>query len=196
MNILSGKKYQGFKQVCIPSSLNTVFFTLGYITLLGPSQAKNFQKQKNTTSNELSRQPLYIILLVETIIRISLFLILMVSIEELIGDTLFEQLRLDQIALLMGCFGLLHIFSYFVAVIILDVQTRLACLIYRLGRNITYALLPAIFSIGIALLIQYKQQIPLYSGNMIVEYFSIVFSLGILIGIIHSILMQTKKCKF
>ncbi|MFK5986732.1 MAG: hypothetical protein QM479_15095 [Pseudomonadota bacterium] len=180
----------------IPDYIKTTFYALGYISLLGPPRSIEIKNQSAKNYSELSLSPLAFILVAETAMRASLFLIIGVSLEYFMGDAFYELYQLDFV---LGCFivmGLIHISFYYLGIILfLPKNYALGMRLYRLGRNITYAILPAFFAAIIALLIQNLDQIEPFTDNFVEYSFAIVFFVFSVLGIVESITQKgTASC--
>jgi len=62
--------------------------------------------------------------------------------------------------------------------------------LYRLGRNLSYAVLPAILAAICALIIQSYNQIELFSGLVVMEAFGLVYLMFSLVGIIEAFVQK------
>jgi len=171
-----------------PGFIRKILFAIGYVSLLGPSQAIAIKKHADRNTTELSGIYYFHILIYETALRLSLFLILVFLVEYFMDDDYFSLFRIDLFFFLLLGAGLMHQVFYYIGVIFL--KNHLGMRLYRLGRNMSYAIVPAILSaIGI-LIIQSYNQIEPYSGLMVVEVSGLVYVLFSLAGIIEALVQK------
>jgi len=124
---------------------------------------------------ELSGTYYFYILIYETALRLSLFLITVFLVEYFMDDDYFSLFRIDLFFFLLLGAGLMHQVFYYIGVILL--KNHVGMRLYRLGRNLSYAVVPAILSaIGI-LIIQSYNQIEPFSGLLVVEVSGLVYVL-------------------
>jgi|GEM_PF-1427332 len=161
----------------------------GYILLIGPPKALEIQIQANKTEGELSGRSLLVVLLSETALRASAFLLVGFSIEQLLGNESYEKYRIDYLFFWLIVAGAMHIVGYYLDKgIFTNTNQRLGILLYRIGRNFAYAIIPTIFAVLCALYYQFSQQLELFSGILVHIVFFVTYLIFILLGIQEAIL--------
>jgi len=171
-----------------PGFIRKIVLMIGYVSLLGPSQAIEIKKRADKNIMELSGTYYFYILIYETALRLSLFLITVFLVEYFMDDDYFSLFRIDLFFFLLLGAGLMHQVFYYIGVILL--KNHVGMRLYRLGRNLSYAVVPAILSaIGI-LIIQSYNQIEPFSGLLVVEVSGLVYVLFSLIGIIEALVQK------
>jgi len=172
----------------------SILFCLGYLTLVGPPRAIPMKKKlEKKTTGELFGEPIWVVVIVELAMRGSIFILLAVSVELLLGNDMFETVYGDDILVgLMVC-GVLHILAYYIGLVIITPKNKnLGMIFYRLGRNIVYSLLMGILSASCVLFYQYVNQIKSTKGDIGI-IFENIFFIFLVIGIIESLLKANKK---
>ena len=119
--------------------------------------------------------------------RAGFFIIISYIIEFLFGEHNFELLKLDYFLACIIIAGVIHIISYYIGLVIFR---EWGYKLYRLGRNTCYAIVPALIATIIALSYQWQNQSELYSGTLIKDVITIVYTLFLCIGIVESVSMQ------
>jgi hypothetical protein len=183
-----------FKQLFIPSSLKKLLNFLGYISLLGPPVTASLKGRANKSDSELFGKSQRLIFLADMTLRASVFLIFTVLVEFLMGNELYELLRIDLLFIGLIVFGAIHFLAYFIGTFQIQTNKQLAYFIYRIGRNLAYAYIPSVISCSIVLYHQYLQQIPLFSGGYIYILSLSIFLIAGFIGILQALLIRTKPC--
>ena len=168
----------------LPGFIRQILFVAGYVSLLGPSQAIMIKKNADKNRTELSDTHYFYILIYETALRLSLFLIMIFLVEYSMDDDYFSLFRLDLFFFLFLGAGLMHQIFYYIGVVIL--KTPFGMKLYRLGRNLSYAILPAILTAVGALIIQNYNQIEPFSGLFVVKASGLVYLIFSLIGTIEA----------
>lgn len=173
--------------------ISQLLYLLGYVSLIGPSRMIEIQNQARVEKNELSGKSLFYILVSETAVRAGLFLLIAGFIEIFLGEQRFERYQLDLLFGLLILAGIIHVMAYYFGLILLAPEhCKSALVVYRLGRNLAYAILPAIFVTGIALLLQEQEQIKLFSGELINQSFLYSYVVFSVIGLLESIIKEGK----
>lgn len=173
--------------------ISKLLYWLGYISLIGPSRAIEIKNKSAVAKGELADFPLFFVLVSETAVRAGLFLIIGRSIELLMSDSLFEMYHLDYFLGILMLAGCVHLIAYYVGLVVISPGNfNYGMKFYRLGRNLAYAVLPAIVTEIAVLLLQCYQQIELFSGTQAQFSFYFVYFLFVLIGVIEAFLMPGK----
>ena len=171
-----------------------LLFCLGYLTLVGPPRAIPMKKKlEKKTTGELFGEPILVVLIVELAIRVSMFIMLAVSMELLLGNDVFEVVYGDEMLVgLMAC-GMLHVIAYYIGLVIITPKNKnLGMMFYRLGRNVAYSLFMGILSVSCVLFYKYANQIKIIKSDITIIYEDIFF-IFVLIGVIEAILKVNKK---
>ncbi|TNG00659.1 MAG: hypothetical protein EP297_03450 [Gammaproteobacteria bacterium] len=169
----------------MPAILRNILFFVGYISLVGPPRAIELKAYADRKQDELAGKPLYIVMLVEFILRGGLILLLAVTIESLLGDQQYELYRLDIFLGALIVSGACHSCAYYLAFGVLRKKRR-SNRVYRFGRNFSYAVIPAFFSAGIVLAWQnFNQKIP-FEGGLVEKAFIITWAVFLLAGLIEA----------
>jgi len=169
--------------------LRNILFIIGYISLIGPSRGIELKSHSEKKQDELDGQPLSVVILVEFILRGCLILLLAASIESLLGDQRYELYQLDMFLGALIVSGACHSFFYYLAFDVLK-KKKHANRIYRLGRNFSYAVIPAFLSVGIILAWQNLNQKILFEGDLIQKAFIITWALFLLAGLIEAMIAK------
>ena len=165
-------------------------YLIGYVLLIGPPRAVEISAQANDSGDELQGKPIWVVVLNEFILRSGIFLVLAASVESLLGDQLYELYRLDLFLGSLILAGIIHTFSYFVSYGVLSSPVRAFSLIYRLGRNFSYAIVPAFIAVGCVLVWQDINAIELFSGDYIEQVFFTTWSIFIVLGLLEALIMK------
>jgi len=175
-------------------SYTLFLYLLGYVLLISPPRSIDLTFNERARRGELSKQPLFIVMMIEFLIRSALLLILAVSIESLMTKMVYETYKLDVVFSAMVLLGAFHALSYYLllgllrASIGLDLSIRL----YRLFRNLCYAAIPGLFTVMPLLVWKWKQQqIPFEDGLVFFVYLITTLVMAVL-GIIEAMLMNRK----
>jgi hypothetical protein len=87
---------------CIHSDWTSVYwhgrcihYTVGYLLLITPPPAIDLTVSQRTSSSELARQPFWVVMLIELLIRVALILRVAVGLESVFGDAAYETYWID-----------------------------------------------------------------------------------------------------
>lgn len=168
----------------VPQSLQKALFVIAYILLIAPPQAIEIKARADKNQGELYGRSLLFVLFSETALRAGVFLLIGYSSERIIGNELYEKYRLDYFFFWLLVAGIIHIASYYVTKgLYINKNRERALFLYRLGRNITYAVVPALISALLILFFQARDQIELFSGILVQSVFFTTFLIFIFVGI-------------
>jgi len=170
--------------------VSDTLFLMGYVLLVGPPRAVEISSHADDSGDELQGKPIWVVILAEFILRSGLFLIIAVSIETLLGDQLYEQYRLDLFLGSLIFAGLIHTFSYYASYCLIDSSEHSQSRIYRLGRNFSYAIVPAFMAAGLVVIWQDINDIELFSGQYLEQVFFATWSLFVLLGLFEALMMK------
>jgi len=173
----------------VPELIKKTMYLFAYILLIAPPKAKQLQVDTRINNGELFGRSLLFILISETALRAGFFLIIGFSVEYLIGNSSYEKYHLDYLFLLLMISGLIHIISFYLNTrILINQDKNIGCLIYRIGRNICYAIMPTLLVVVLTLFYQYFQLQELFSGILVHTIFFVSYLIFILLGIQEAIL--------
>ena len=125
---------------------NPLVRLLGYLFFISPPKALEIIKNQ-PNDGELKNLPVWVVVLLEGLIRISLLLVISTTIQEYIsGKEMYEVMHLDDCFTLIACVGLFHFAIYYLLVVCCSKNTKFHKMlgIYRLLRNLGYAALSSI----------------------------------------------------
>lgn len=172
----------------------SLFHAVGYVLLITPPRAIDLTVSQRTQRGELARQPLFVVMLIELLIRIALILLVAVGLEALVGDTIYETYRVDMMFSVIVILGASHSLFYFLLLGYLrkTIGLRLAMRFYRLMRNLCYALIPGFLAVIPLLLWKWKQgHLPFEDGLVfLVYFFTTLLMIGF--GVVEALVMKRK----
>jgi len=170
-----------------------LLFCLGYFTLVGPPRAILMKKRlERSATGELYGEPIWVVLIVELAIRGSMFILLAVGFELLLGNEVFETVYGDEILVGIMVCGIVHVLAYYIGLVIIATKNKnIGMIFYRLGRNVAYSLFMGLLSVSGVLFYQYVNQIKIIKVD-IVMILEIIFVIFIIIGVIETILKASK----
>lgn len=174
--------------------INIVFKFFLYIFIISPPNAIDLTESQRAKQGELSRQPLFIVMMVELLIRAALVLIVATSIEIVIGNHIYEFYKLDIVFGILVFLGFFHALFYFVILgyLRLKIGNHMAMRIYRLLRNVCYAALPGFATVIPILIWKLKTgELPFEDGMVYTVYFTTTIIM-IAIGTLEALLMKRK----
>lgn len=171
-----------------------LFHAFGYVLLITPPRAIDLTVSQRTQKGELAKQPLFVVMMVELLIRIALILLVAVSLESIVGDTVYETYWIDIMFSIIVIMGTCHSLFYFLLLGYLReyIGMKLAMRIYRLMRNLCYAVIPGFLALLPLLLWKWKQnQLPFEDGLVLLVYF-LTTLLMIAFGVVEAMLRKRK----
>lgn len=165
---------------------------LGYATLLSPPEARHIHHRHHSAGGELERQPLWMVALIEYMVRGALLVVLAWGIQELLGYVNFRRFGVHWFVVALGLCGSLHTLAYY------------ACgpkdnnhppnlrspKCYRLIRNLALSILPAAAVSGLALIWQETHNIPLFKGDLVQNAFLLAWATVAVLSILEALLMR------
>jgi hypothetical protein len=165
---------------------------IGYATLLGPPRALHLHRSAQGTRSELDGLPLWLVLVTEFLMRAAIFSLGFFLAEEWMGSEIFHLYKLAYFATAMVVSGALHTAIYFLTVGIgaqygpVSTMQRL----YRLGRNLTYSVAPALLAGLATLWWQDLRHIPLFDGETVWLISASVWGFFILLGVCQAVFVK------
>lgn len=120
----------------------------GYVSLLGPPRAVQLHRLAQGTHSELDGRPLWLAVTAEFVVRFCVFAVMTYGVQELIGREAFHRYMLSYAAVALGLAGAIHTLTYFLTLGIGVKHFGLSAMqrLYRLGRNWTYSVPPALLA--------------------------------------------------
>jgi hypothetical protein len=119
------------------------------------------------------------------------FLVFGAALESLLGEDLFETYHLDIFLGALIVAGLVHSGFYFLAFGVMS-RVSVAHRVYRVGRNLTYAVIPPFVAAVIAMIWQDMHQRPLLEGELVEVVFFWTWGLFAVLGLVES--MVVSRC--
>lgn len=167
---------------------------LGFVFLISPPRAIDLTASQRASQGELAKQPLFIIMLVELMIRIAGILLLATSLEFLLGNRFYETIKLDTGFSIIVAQGVLHSLCYYLTLGYLKAYIGIttAMRIYRLLRNLCYSVLPGFAVILPIVLWRTGHEEPLYADGIVFQIYIAVTVAMMIIGEIEALVMQRK----
>lgn len=172
----------------------SLFHIFGYVLLITPPRAIDLTVTQRTQRGELARQPLFVVMLVELLIRIALILLVAVGLEWIAGDTVYETYRIDIMFSIIVILGACHSLFYFLLLGYLRkyIGLRLAMRVYRLIRNLCYALIPGFLVVVPLLLWKWKQDHLPFEDGLVFQVYFLTTLLMISVGVLEAMVMKRK----
>jgi hypothetical protein len=171
-----------------------LFYTVGYLLLITPPRAIDLTVSHRTSSGELARQPLWVVMLIELLMRVALILLVAVGIESVSGDTAYETYWIDTLFIIIVIQGAFHSLFYYCLLGYLSetIGLRLAMRIYRLMRNLCYAVIPGFLAVVPLLIWKWKQDHLPFEDGLVFQLYSATTLLMIVLGVVEAMLMKRK----
>jgi hypothetical protein len=171
-----------------------LFYTFGYLLLITPPRAIDLTVSQRTSSGELARQPLWVVMLIELLIRVALILLVAVGLESVFGDVAYETYRIDTLFIIIVMQGAFHSLFYYCLLGYLrdTIGLRLAMRIYRLMRNLCYAVIPGFLAVVPLLIWNWKQDHLPFEDGLVFQLYSGATLLMIVLGVIEAMVMKRK----
>lgn len=174
-------------------TLYRLLFICGYLTMVGPPRAATLYQTEMHSNGEMSKQPMFVMVLLELFVRGALLLGIFVALESLVGKHYYELYRLDNLGMLLLGFGVSHtLFSY---VFLSLLQPRLGAAgyrLYRLFRNLCYAPWPAIAAVSLVLLWQWAHKEEPFSGEFIWQFSGAVYILMLCASVLEVFIVSRR----
>jgi len=171
--------------------INRILFVLGYLLFVGPPRAIDLAISERKKGGELAKLPVLAVLIVEALVRASTLLFAAVALEQIISVYWYSWLRIDRSALVMLIVGSIHMFSYYL--FIYHYRKRLGqqgFRLYRLFRNLSYALLPGLVVVTLLLLVDGLRSTPWFSEELQLAVYAGVSLFMIGVGLIEFMIVS------
>lgn len=171
----------------------SLLFFAGYILFLGPPRAHEIAQQQRANSGELASQPLCVVLLVEAMFRGVLLVGLATVVESFLGRGWYSWLRIDQSIAVLLVAGLIHMLVYYV-VFKLRQRRRKAMLgrLYRLLRNMSYAMTPGLAVVTIFLAFDRLKATPELTERDLYTTYVVTTVIFLVIGMVEALLVKRR----
>ncbi|MCP3688098.1 MAG: hypothetical protein GY784_06765, partial [Gammaproteobacteria bacterium] len=162
--------------------------------LIAPPHAIDLTQSESANQGELAKQPLFIVLLTELLIRMALLLIIAVLSESLLSNTVYSTYMLDTVFTIFAGLGVCHSFAYFLLLGYLRtyIGSRPAMKLYRLLRNLCYAPIPGLLAVMPLLLWKWElEQMP-FDDGLVFQVYYLTTLLMIAAGLVEALVMKRK----
>jgi hypothetical protein len=131
---------------------NPLVRLLGYLFFISPPKALEIVKNQ-PVNGELKNLPVWMVVLLEGLIRIGLLLVISTTIQEyILGKEMYEVMHLDDCFSLIAGVGLFHFTIYYLLAVCCSKKTMFHKMLwlYRLLRNLGYSALSGlpIYALG------------------------------------------------
>jgi hypothetical protein len=166
---------------------------IGYISLLGPPRAIFLHEKAKGTGGELDGLPIWLVVLAEFIIRGAMYLMAIFLLQELVGRHDFYRYQLTYFSATLGLAGILHTMIYFLTLCCGVKHWSLSTMqyTYRLGRNLTYTVPPALVTLLCMLWWQDMNHIPLFQGELVWQISGLAWLVFVLIGFVQAVIAKS-----
>ncbi len=174
--------------------LLSLFYLLGYVLLIAPPRAIDLTAAERAHQGELSKQPLFVVMSIELLIRIALVLLVAVSLESLLTKTIYETYLLDVVFSMIVILGACHSLFYYLLLGYLRVSIGLniALRLYRLMRNLCYAAIPGMVAVVPLLVWKWKQGEAPFDDGVVFDAYLFTTLLMVVAGVIEALVMKRK----
>jgi len=171
-----------------------MFYFAGYLLLISPPRAIDLTVSQREQQGELSRWPLFSVMLVELSIRIALILLVAAGLELAIGELVYETYLFDVFFGVLVALGSVHSLFYLLLLGYLPAYSgrAVALRLYRLARNLCYAAIPG-FAVVAPLLLwkPHRGQQPFDDGLVFVVYL-LTSLLMVALGVFEAMLVRRR----
>ncbi|MGB0465971.1 MAG: hypothetical protein ACPGF7_00400 [Pontibacterium sp.] len=175
------------------TGFNQVLFLLGYALLIEPPRAIDLQAEEHRTHGELDGKPLIVVLGIELLIRGGILLFIAVLCEEVLGKAFYDLYRLDLVMGVLLLSGIAHSLFYYIFLGCLRERFGEAAIrLYRVGRNLAYALLPGFMTAIPVLIWQAHNQLVPFSGDLVEKTYLVTLALMVFAGLIEAFIVHRK----
>lgn len=170
-----------------------LLFVAGYILFLGPPRAYEIAKKQQENGGELASQPLWVVLIVEAMFRGVMLVGLATVVESFLGTAWYGWLRIDQSVAVLLLAGLIHMLVYYL--VFKSRQRRRKAMLgrlYRLLRNLSYAMTPGLAVVTLALAVDRLQATPELTDNDLHMTYAITTAIFFLIGVVEALFVKRR----
>lgn len=168
------------------SDFGKLLYFLGYPLLISPSHVLDLKLQQVRSGGELASLPISLILLFEFAIRVGMLLVVAVVVDQLFGNHKYELFMGDTALLALLVSGTAHTLAYYLLLVRCKRSNRRICYrVYRLVRNLCFALLPGMAAVVLMLVyLHSKGDTKLLNPPLELVYISVTAFMA-LIGVIE-----------
>jgi hypothetical protein len=159
---------------------------------MGPPQAVYMHRSAQGTQSELDGLPLPLVLLTEFLMRAAIFTLGVYAAGEWMGSETFHRYHLTYFALAIAASGALHTLIYYFALGVGAQYWSFSSMqrLYRLGRNLTYSVSPALLAALATLWWQDLRHIPLFDGDTVWLVSASVWIFFLLLGLCEAMFVR------
>ena len=159
-------------------------FLIGYLLAFGPPRAISLLEHEKATDGELKNAPPVLLVLIELGVRLTVLMVIALTLQNLMTNQLYEIYRLDMGFFIVGAVAIVHTGSYFLFLVLLrDMMGSFADRIYRLLRNLSYSFLPGLGAVFVVLVWEWQQKMEPFSSG----YIETVYQMTTLVMLVASV---------
>ena len=146
--------------------MRRLIVALGYISMLGPPHAIRLHAEARGTGGELDGVPLWLAVAAEFMVRSGIFLVISWMFQVALSNEEFRRFQVFNLLIAVYVSGAVHtlIHLYCFGFKWGRWSNARVHMIYRLGRNLVYSVIPAFPAAGLVLIWQEFNQMPLFQG--------------------------------
>ncbi|KXJ62264.1 MAG: hypothetical protein AXW14_00330 [Alteromonas sp. Nap_26] len=167
-------------------------YSILYLLMVAPPRALEIKHKEKKDDGELARVPTYLVVSLETTLRIASVLIIAACIELLMGNTLYELHRVDTFFVTLVVVGAVHSATYYLVFglsLTSATMTQLV-LLYRVVRNICYSLTVSFISVVPILIWNWDHGLSPFDDGLALSSYLITAVCFLFIGLIEALLMK------
>lgn len=159
---------------------------------MGPPQAVYLHRSAQGTRTELDGLPLWLVVLAEFAVRATIFTFSVFVAQEWIGVEDFHVYQLTFFAYVVAVSGAAHTLIYYLTLGVGAKRWSFSRMqrVYRLGRNLTYSVAPAVAASLATLWWQDLHHIPLFSGGTVEQVGVSVAAAFMVLGVGEALLVK------
>jgi hypothetical protein len=165
---------------------------IGYVTLMGPPQALYLHRSAQGTRSELDGLPFWVVLVTEFLVRTAIFTLGVFATGEWMGSEIFHLYKLDYFGFALAAAGAIHTLIYYLTLGVGAKYCQFSTMqrMYRLGRNLTYAVAPSLVAALATLWWQDLRHIPLFDGDAVWLISAAVGGFFMLLGVCEAMFVR------
>lgn len=172
--------------------MTPVLKLIGFVSLMGPPHAVFLHQKAHGTGSELDGRPLWLVVAAEFAMRACIFMLLVYGVQESLGRETFHRYALPAASVALGISGALHTFIYYLAFgfateHLSDINVHR---IYRLGRNWTYSVPPALVAGLLAMWWRDLRNLPLYEFDFLLMVVGTTWLTFLVIGTVEAVVVK------
>jgi hypothetical protein len=172
--------------------IRQLFVALGYVSMMGPPHAIRLHTEAQGSGEELDGVPLWVAVAAEFIVRSGIFLVASWVLQMAVSNEDFRRFQVFQLLIAVYGAGALHtlIHIYCFGLKYKTWPYIKLVRVYRLGRNLAYSIIPALFAAGLVLLWQEYNQIALFDGDWVTWVFGGTWTALAILGLLQAWLFK------